>query len=501
MLAFSAEARGAALERMAEDPLDLLVVGGGITGCGIALDAASRGFRVGLVERDDFAAGTSGRSSRMVHGGVRYLEHYEFDLVHQALRERSILLRLAPHLVRPVPMFAPLPKRLMRLQWRAGLIVYDTLALWRNIETHRGMAAGDVARAVPGLAHPAPALRYFECRTDDARLTLEVARTAHAHGALVANHAEVVALTGNGRVAGATVTDRLSGRSLDVRARLVVNAAGVWADQVQALATDAPRRLRPSKGVHLVFRPGAIDTSVGLVVPTAAGDGRFIFLIPWGGRVYSGTTDTAHEGGLDDPQVTTADREYVLGAVAQAFPSVGDGDVVSSWAGLRPLLGAKTGATADLSRKHAIYEAPPGLLTITGGKLTTYREMAEDLVDRAGKLLGTRRKAKTRTIPLGLTAPLDRSLADAAAAASALGLSPQVGHRLVYRFGDDWSEGVQLIRRSPHLAEPAMESLPVLRVELELARSREMAMTDDDILVRRTRLTTLDERARSLSPS
>jgi glycerol-3-phosphate dehydrogenase len=339
VLAFSAETRQRALERMAQEPLDLLIIGGGITGSGIALDAASRGLRVGLVERDDFAAGTSGRSSRMIHGGVRYLEQYEFDLVHQALRERSIIMRLAPHLVRPFPMFAPLPKRFTRLQWRAGLAIYDALALWRNIGRHRGVSEEQVGRAVPGLAKPSAGVRYFECRTDDARLTLEVARAAQAAGAMLANHAEAVGVTGDGRVSGAKILDRLTGESLEVRAKIVVNAAGVWADLVQAMATDAPRRLRPSKGVHLVFRPGAIETSVALVVPTAAGDGRFIFLVPWGGRVYAGTTDTPHVGGLDEPAVTAADQDYVLGAVMQAFPTVTADDVVSSWAGLRPLLG------------------------------------------------------------------------------------------------------------------------------------------------------------------
>jgi glycerol-3-phosphate dehydrogenase len=499
VLAFSAETRRTALERMAQDELDLLVIGGGITGCGIALDAASRELRVGLVEKEDFAAGTSGRSSRMIHGGVRYLEQYEFDLVHEALRERSILLRLAPHLVRPVPMFAPLPKRWTRLQWRAGLIIYDILAMSRNIGRHRGVSLDVVQRAIPGLSRPSPGLRYFECRTDDARLTLEVARVAHARGALIANHAEVVGLLGDGKVTGASVVDRLTGERLDVKAKVTVNAAGVWADQIQGLATDEPRRLRPSKGVHLVFRPGAVDTKVALIIPSAAGDGRFIFILPWGGRTYAGTTDTAYEGSLDDPEVSEADHDYVLAAVTRAFPSVTREDVVSSWAGLRPLLGTKTGATADLSRKHAIYESPPGLLTITGGKLTTYRDMAEDLVDRAAGTLGVRRRSRTRTIPLGLTGGMDQALAGAGTEAARLGLASETGHRLVYRFGDDWTEALALVRQTPALGEAVADGLPVLRVELELARSREMAMTDDDVLVRRTRLTTLDASTRSLA--
>ncbi|MFN2590902.1 MAG: FAD-dependent oxidoreductase [Actinomycetota bacterium] len=497
VLRFDAETRRRSLERMADDELDLLVIGGGITGCGIALDASSRGLRVGLVERDDFASGTSGRSSRLIHGGVRYLERYEFDLVHEALRERATLLRLAPHLVRPVPMIAPLPHALTRMQWRAGLALYDTLALWRNIGRHRGVSPNEVRQAVPGLVRPAPGLRYFECRTDDARLTLEVVRAAAAHGASVANHAEVVGIVGDGRVSGAVVADRVAGESLKVRAKVTVNATGVWADGVQSMATDAPQRLRPSKGIHLVFRPGAVDTTVGVVIPTAAADGRFVFVIPWGGRTYAGTTDTPHDGSLDDPEVTANDRAYVLDAVMRAFPVVHADDVVASWAGLRPLLGGRTGRTADLSRKHAIYESPPGLLTITGGKLTTYRAMAEQLVDRAAGSLGSRRRSRTRRIPLGLTAPIGQAMELAAARTTGLGLPAEVGHRLVYRFGDDWTEAAARIESSPALGEPVREGLPVVRVELEMARDREMAVTDDDVLVRRTRLTTLDARARS----
>src|SRR5439155_14190166 len=214
------------LERLAEAELDLLVVGGGITGAGIALDAAARGLAVGLVERDDFASGTSGRSSRMIHGGVRYLEHYDFGLVHEALRERVVILRLAPHLVRPVTMYAPTHSFRQRALFRLGLLVYDTLALGRNLGRHRGVDAAEMRRVAPGLGHPTPGARYWECRTDDARLTLEAVREASRHGALVANHAEVVAIAGQGRVRGARVRDHQTGQELDVPARITVNATG-----------------------------------------------------------------------------------------------------------------------------------------------------------------------------------------------------------------------------------------------------------------------------------
>ena len=512
MLAFSAETRRADLERMADRQLDLLVIGGGIIGSGVALDAASRGLSVGLVERDDFAAGTSGRSSRLIHGGVRYLEHYQFDVVHESLRERAILLRLAPHLIEPIPIYTPTRTRVQRHFFRLGLVAYDVLAFGRNIGRDRYAGASEIARAVPGLGRPRPGVLYHECRTDDARLTLEVARTARAYGALVANHAEVTGLlSSEGRVQGARVLDGIGGESLDVRARLTVNAAGVWAEAIQGLATDAPKLLRPSKGVHLVFRPGAVETRTGVLVPSVGHDGRFLFVIPWGGRVYAGTTDTAYDGDLEGPTVTPQDFDYIFDAMQASFPSLTRDDVVASWAGLRPLLAGGPpphgggpsptveesahhvrARTADLSRKHALYETPPGLLTITGGKLTAFRSMAEDAVDSACRDLGIRQRSRTRLIALGFHGDLAVALEQAQAEAVRLRLPPQAGRRMVRRFGDDWTEALERIREDGSLGQPAVDGLPVLRVELDLARVREMALTDQDVLVRRTRMTTMN---------
>lgn len=491
MIPFSHDTRRAALERMADRELDLLVVGGGITGCGVALDAASRGLSVGLVERDDFASGTSGRSSRYVHGGIRYLRHGEFRLVRESLRERDLLLRLAPHLVRPVRQLIPLPRLRPRAEWRLALLVYDALALGGALGWHRPVEEPEMRRAVPGLGRPARGLAYFDCVTDDARLTLEVGRTAAAFGALVANHAPVEALLGEGRVTGARVTDGMTGESFEVRARLTVNAAGVWAEHVQGLASASPRRIVPSKGVHLVFRPGAVATTTPVVVPSRAHDGRYVFVVPWGDRTYAGTTDTAHEGGLDDPEVDRHDLDYLLTAVGAAFPTVTEGDVVASWAGLRPLLPRGSGRTADLSRRHAIYGDPAGLLTVTGGKLTTYRAMAEDVVDRAMKRLGRSAPCRTGRIRIGLTGSLAFTLERATADAQALGLPPDAARRMVHRYGDDWEEAFRLIRDDPALARPAAPSTPVLEVEVALARVREMALTEEDVRVRRTRLASL----------
>ena len=514
VLSFSAQTRTANLTRMAEDRFDVLVIGGGITGAGIALDAAARGLSVALVEKDDFAAGTSGRSSRLVHGGLRYLEHGEFGLVRESLRERGILFRLAPHLIRPIPMYMLADDLRSRATYRVGLTGYELLAAGRNIGYHRSVSAGQVREAIPGFGGRSRGLAYFECQVDDARLTIEVARAAQAAGARLANHARATELLGDGRVTGAVVVDEMTGQRFEVRARAVVNAAGVWADQVtrlagSGLAGSGGVRLLPSKGVHLVFAPGAVRTTAALVAPSGAQDGRFIFIVPWEDRVYAGTTDTPYAGDLDQPAVDAADRDYILSAVARNFPGVTEHDVVASWAGLRPLLcqdglgqGLGDAQTSDLSRSHAIFTDPPGLFTITGGKLTTYRAMAEDLVDRvaAGLRDGVLRDAgrgdagpcRTRAIALGLHGSAAAAVRLARAEVARLGLPPRTAARLVQRYGDGWREAVRLISEDRSLGEPVVSALPVLGVEVTLARSREMALTDEDVFVRRTRLTTRD---------
>ncbi|HXZ76951.1 MAG TPA: FAD-dependent oxidoreductase, partial [Streptosporangiaceae bacterium] len=317
-----------------------------------------------------------------------------------------------------------------------------------------------------------------------------------ACSAVLANHARVEGLLGGARVEGAAVVDEMTGQRFEIRARATVNACGVWADRVRGLAAAGRERLVPSKGVHLVFAPGAVRTKVGVVAPSAARDGRFIFLIPWEDRVYAGTTDTAYSGDLEYPAVDDSDREYILAAVAQYFPAVTDRDVVASWAGLRPLLSQDHASadvrTRDLSRRHAVFEDPPGLFTITGGKLTTYRAMAEDLVDRIADALGVAGNCRTRNIALGLHGSLGEALRLATAEVARLRLSPHVGARLVQRYGDDWREAARMISEDQSRGEAVVDSLPVLNVELELARSREMATTDEDIFVRRTRLTVFD---------
>ena len=485
--------RATALERLEEsvrDPFDVLVIGGGITGAGVALDAASRGLSVALVERADFASGTSGRSSRLIHGGARYLRHGELGLVNEALRERRVLMRLAPHLVRPLPFLVQLRHRLPRAAMRTGLALYDALAAGRSIAPHRSIGVEEVQRLAPPVESPHPGLVYWDCRTDDARLVIEIVRQAAAHGALLANRAGVEALLGDGEVRGARVRDRTTGETLDVRARITVNATGIWAAGVHRLSGADPPRLRPSKGAHVVLDRTRFPIRSALVVP-ARGD-ALIFMVPWGPRIVVGTTDTAYGGGLDDPSVDPDDTEVLLRAAGRAFGAdLGQDDVIASWAGIRPLLDTRVGATRDLSRRHVILEEPRGLLTVTGGKLTTYRAMAEQVTDTACRSLGLGLRCRTRRIPLGMTKPFQDELVRASESATGLGLPPAVGRRLVERYGDDWEDVMASIRDDPSEAEPVVEGLPVVRAELRVARTREMALDDDDVLLRRTRLTTM----------
>jgi glycerol-3-phosphate dehydrogenase len=500
VLELSAEARQRHLEGMGDRFLDLLIVGGGITGAGVALDAASRGMSVALVEREDFASGTSGRSSRLIHGGARYLRRGEVGLVYEAVRERALLLRLAPHLVRPLGFLIPARRAVSRAYMAFGLTLYDGVAAGRNLRRHQWFDPDEVTRLAPSLQHRSGGYVSWDCRTDDARLTLEVIRQAAAHGALVANHAEVRDLIGEGRVTGAVVEDRTNRSPATVRARIVVNATGAWADRVGALAGPPRRHLRPSKGVHLVVERSRLPVRCAVMVPSVARDGSMVFAVPWGPRVYAGTTDTPYSGALDDPPVEPADAEVILGSLERAFGGdLGEGDIRASWAGVRPLLDTGRGSTRDLSRRHVVYEHPPGLITVTGGKLTTFRAMAEDVVDLVCRRLGRGDRCRTRTLPLGLGSPLRPELERAAGGAAAVGLPPDVGHRLLGLYGDDWREALAAIRDDAALAEPVFPGLPVLGVETLLARIREMALTNEDVWVRRTRLATMDDRVSDLT--
>lgn len=484
--------RASSLRRLADEQFDVLVVGGGITGAGVALDAASRGLRTALVERDDFASGTSSKSSKLVHGGLRYLQQKEFALVYEALYERQRLLENAPHLVHVLPFLVPvmqrggmIDRRLSRVLGTA-LWMYDLTGGWRIGKRHHRISV-DTARAhMPTLdgARLASAYLYYDAQADDARLTLAIARSAADHGAVVANHTELVGLVKDGdRVCGARVRPRDANGHPDdefaVRARSVVNAAGVWADHVRAIDEGAdPRSIRPAKGVHITLPWSRVRNDIAAIIPVP-NDRRSVFVIPWGDTTYVGTTDTDYTGPVDDPTCTAEDVDYLLAAINSVLEApVSRDDVIGTWAGLRPLLRGGSARTADLSRRHSVHASPGGVVTVTGGKLTTYRRMAADTVDAIGDLLGIRAPSRTRHLRLhGATG----------AAIPPVGVEASVREHLHGRYGSDATAVMRLVESDPSLAAPLVAGQPYLRAEAVYAVRAEMARTLDDVLSRRTR--------------
>src|SRR3954453_4969564 len=399
--AFSVLSRSAELESAATGELDVLVVGMGATGAGVALDAASRGLRVAVLDKGDLARGNSSKSSKLVHGGLRYLENYEFGLVREGVVERQLLMKLAPHLVRPMDFLYPVwPDTAKRRLLGLGLTTYDVFALaslaGRGGATrrHEKVSAVEAIALAPGLGDSGLAYSYLygDCATDDARLVLAVVQAARRYGALTITHAEVTGLLNeDGRVSGAEVLDRFSGETVTIRARHVVNATGVWVDRLQGF--EEPGRTavgQPSKGVHVVGPRGRrTRLQASVLLPSKQGDGRSMFAIPWGRQTILGTTDTPYDGSLEDLSLTAADLEYVLAAGNAVFHrGLRSDDVLGAWAGVRPLIREAGTASApdkmsDISRRHTLVEGSGGLLTITGGKLTTYRRMAEGVVERS----------------------------------------------------------------------------------------------------------------------
>jgi glycerol-3-phosphate dehydrogenase len=491
--------RPSALRRLADEQFDLLVVGGGITGAGVALDASARGLRTALVERDDFASGTSSKSSKMVHGGLRYLQNGDVRLVYEALAERQRLRRNAPHLVKILPFLIPIfskdglinPK--VARAFGSAMWMYDITGGARIGKLHKRLKPAEALEYMPTLPADrlAGAYLYFDARADDARLTLTIARTAALDfGAAVANGCHVIELLkegSDGRVAGATI--RADGNTFDVRAKSVVNATGVWADEVRALDEGSdPNSLRPAKGIHITVPWSKVRNTIAVVAPVPK-DKRSVFVVPWADHAgepqftYIGTTDTDYEGSLDDPQCDRGDVEYLLHAINGSVTSkLTDEDVLGTWAGLRPLVkSASSGRTADLSRRHAVARSASGLVTITGGKLTTYREMAADTVDEIQRVLGSKRRSRTRHLQLRGAAGYDTLRSSAARAGD-----DTLTH-LLDRYGDEAPAVLALAERQPDLAEPLVPGLPYLRAEAVYAARHEMARSIDDVLSRRTR--------------
>jgi glycerol-3-phosphate dehydrogenase len=507
-------ARQAALETLASERFDVAVIGGGITGAGVALDAASRGFSVALVEKADYAAGTSSRSSKLVHGGLRYLQNFDLGLVREALLERQLMVKLAPHLVRPLQLVVPAfdgarPDLLVGI----GLNMYDVMATPRLLgrrgrrsaaadagldsdgdwspARHRMISGEEVIELLPALREREPTGGYlfYDCQTDDARLVLTVLGEAERFGATCANRLEVVELVGNGGAEdrgprGVRVRDAESGSEFVVHADNIVNATGVWADRIrpEELHSEAEvPTIRPSRGTHITVSHEDLPLVAGAIVP--AGEGRTIFALPWLGRSLLGTTDNNYEGDIDHVKPAAEDIEYLLEATNSFFgTSLGPGDLTGAYAGVRPLISTgDTRKSVDISRKAELYETSSGLITITGGKLTTWRRMAKMAVDRLVERDGRQAPCRTHEIPLG-------EAIDPGSLPVVEGVGDESRAALARRYGHAAERVLAVAAERGELAQPIVEGLPDLLAEAPFAARHEQARSVGDVLLRRTRL-------------
>jgi glycerol-3-phosphate dehydrogenase len=491
-VALSPDRRRADLERMRSETFDILVIGGGVTGAGIALDAATRGLSVALVEQRDYAAGTSSRSSKLIHGGLRYLEQLNVALVREALKERGLLLtELAPHLVRPVPFLFPLNHRVWeRVYIGSGIQLYDTMGGARHLPRHRHLTRKGALELMPSLRPDAliGAIRYYDAQVDDARHTMELARTAASYGAATAISARVIDLLREGeRVVGAKVRDQETGDELEVSARQVINATGVWTDEIQEYVGRGRIRVRASKGIHLVVPRDRIHSDTGLILRTET---SVLFVIPWGRHWIVGTTDTDWNLDLAHPAASASDIQYLLDRVNTVLRTpLTHEDVEGVFAGLRPLLSGESEATSKLSREHAVVQTVAGLITIAGGKYTTYRVMAKDAVDAAARNLPQRVPGcVTDRTPLlgaqGWHALWNRRRKLAAE----VGVHVSRVEHLLGRYGAMITEVLGLLADRPELGERITGADDYLRVEAVYAASHEGALHLDDLLTRRTRI-------------
>src|SRR5499426_469977 len=502
---FSWRTRRESLSRLAEEVFDVLIIGGGITGAGLALDAALRGLRVALVEKRDFAAGTSSRSTKLIHGGLRYLEHFDFALVREGLRERSILARNAPRLARPFPFVIPIYENRRRnydrpLKMRLGLLLYDLLAGRRNFARHRRLGRDEALRLAPQLDPRGlkGAFVYHDAVTNDSRLVIEVLKTARKRGAEIANYTRVAGFikNGNGKIDGVRLRDELTGGEIECRARIVINATGVWMEDMIRLDSQAAnglnKRLRPAKGVHLTVPADRLRVDAAWLIPSLTSH-RFYFVVPWEGRVNIGTTDTDYSGDKDHPQAEPEEVNEILGAINSYFPDarLEPSDVISSWAGLRPLItdpGAS--ATTEISRKEEIIESENGLISIGGGKLTTYRLMAERGIDLAVKRLKERfnvlvNSSTTEDVAIGEDLSLDELTIIAERLSQTEDLPLETARHLLHDYGADYHRLIELTHEDEGLREPLIDGLPQILAEIVYAARYEMALTLADAMTRR----------------
>ncbi|SDD86518.1 glycerol-3-phosphate dehydrogenase [Rhodococcus tukisamuensis] len=485
--------RQEAWDRLGSEQFDVVVVGGGVVGAGVALDAATRGLRVALVEARDFASGTSSRSSKMFHGGLRYLEQLEFGLVREALRERELsLTTLAPHLVKPLEFLFPLTHRVWERPYiAAGIFLYDQMGGAKSVPAQKHLTRSGALRMSPGLKRSAliGGIRYFDTVVDDARHTMTVARTAAHYGAVVRTSTQVVGfLREADRVSGVRVRDSENGQATEVRGHVVVNATGVWTDEIQALSNQRGRfRVRASKGVHIVVPRDRVVSEAAIILRT---EKSVLFVIPWGGHWIIGTTDTDWNLDLAHPAATKADIDYILGQVNKVLvtPLTHD-DIDGVYAGLRPLLAGESDETSKLSREHAVARVAPGLVAIAGGKYTTYRVMAEDAVDLAAEDVPARVASSiTEKVPLvgadGYFALVNQTVQ----VGEQYGLHPYRVKHLLDRYGSLIHEVLELAEEAPELLAPITDAPDYLQVEAVYAAAAEGALHLEDILARRTRI-------------
>src|SRR6266571_3342771 len=517
----AATGRAGYVERLAQDHFDVLVIGGGITGAGVALDAATRGYRVALVEKVDFASGTSSKSTKLAHGGIRYLPQFDFMMIQEALVERGLMVRHAPFLVRPQPFVLPVYKN---MRWPGGLPIrpstdfglgfaldmglwmYDLMAGWLNIGRHKSISAQETLRLAPKLRSTGlkKSFLYYDAQTNDAQLTVTVLRTAAQFGAVVTNYTEVTGFTrgAQGKLNGAVVRDVLTNQELTVSARHIINATGVFAEQVAALTGDESKAtVEPSKGIHLVVARERVNISTTAVVLPETDDGRILYVIPWEARAIIGTTDTG-TGDLDDPQASPADIAYLLKHVNDYLEvNLTHDDILSVYAGYRPLVKSRGARAADLSRTHAVLQEINGMGTIVGGKLTTYRRMAQDTVDVLAKRDGMPISHPTKNLLLAGAIGWRDAKREIEARGRQIGLTQDIVEHLAFNFGSLTSNILDLIDEEASLGERLLPELPYVRAEVVYACRGEMAMKLEDVLARRTRIMLEDaERGAGIAP-
>ena len=483
------------IDGLRDETFEILIIGGGITGAGVALDAALRGLRVGLIDKADFASGTSSASSKLVHGGLRYLEHGSLHLVYEALHERKLLLQNAPHLVHPLRFILPFTRdtRVPPWKWRAGLTLYDLLAGRSNLRRSRPLDVSSLRDEFPGLNHETllGGAEYYDAQMDDARLCVEVVRTAALHGARVANYVEAIGFERrDSHVSGVRALDRIGGGEFSIYARQILNAAGPWVDAVCRLAGDnEPAHLRPTKGVHAVAPGRGLAAAFLLLHPS---DGRVFFVIPWMGKTLLGTTDTECNETPDDLTVSPPEIDYLLQGHNHYFsPPLGSNDVLGSFVGLRPLIRARPGEPSSLSREFRIFASSSGLVSVAGGKYTTYRRMAEVVTDELVRRLGKRRQCRTRDCRLDGAPPAaweSFKMSEQRRLAQVYKLAENSILHLIERYGRQAESVVRYIEQDVTLADRILPSEPDLRAELAYQRDHEMAIYPCDSLLRRTRL-------------